>query len=112
MNNGRMSIVESRLVAELEATRALFIEATGGSHPHLDSLLDPVQRDGPATLNFLAASASGTLWDHEFSSEAGHREPVDGFQECNRRYRAHLARAWALASELGLPSARDRGPAT
>ena len=62
-----------------------------------------------ATLNYLTATASGTLRDRIFSGFNHDHEPPDGFDAFNQRYQALLHEAVELATALGLPAARDGG---
>jgi hypothetical protein len=97
--------IEVRLVHVLGQLQAMHIVATGASHPSLDKLTDPEGRRDPATLNWLVATASGTLPDRWFCAENGDREPDEGFPSFNSRWTELLTEAAALAADLRLPAA-------
>jgi hypothetical protein len=91
----------------LEAMRDIWIEASGGSHGHLDALLDPAQRRDPATTNYLASGASGTLRDRFFSPMNGDHVAEADQARINSEYRALLDSATESAKRLSLPAVRD-----
>jgi hypothetical protein len=51
------------------------------------ALLDPTARHDPSTLNYLAATASGTPQDRIFCEANHDHEPAEGFAVFNDRYR-------------------------
>jgi hypothetical protein len=65
---------ERRFVEAVETLRGMYVEARGESHPWLDGLLSSATRRSPMTLNWLVATASGTLLDAYFCSENGDRK--------------------------------------
>ena len=87
----------------------MWVEATGLEHPTINTLLDPMQRSSDRTLNYLTATASGTLRDRIFCAANHDREPEEGFDRLNDRYQALLHEAIDLATALQLPAARDGG---
>src|SRR6185312_13911186 len=97
--------VEERLVSVLEELQSIFIAALGTTHEHLEALIDPVSRKSSRTLNYLVATASGTLLDQIFSPPYQDRVGTESFDQLNGRYQRLLAEALDLASELGLPAA-------
>jgi len=97
--------IETRLVEVLGQLRAMQVLASGTSHPALDGLTTPAGRRAPATLNWLVATASGTLRDRWFCSENGDREPDEGYASFNVRWGTLLTEAAELAAELRLPAA-------
>ena len=97
--------IEVRLGHVLGQLRAMHVVATRASHPWLDKLMDPEGRRDPATLNWLVATASGTLSDRWFCAENGDREPNEGFPSFNSRWGELLTEAAGLAAELRLPAA-------
>jgi hypothetical protein len=101
---------EHRLVELLEAIQSMYIEIGGSGHPWLARLLDEDGCRDPKTLNYLAATASGTLQDRIFSAANHDREPLGGFDAFNERYRSLLSEAVVLAHDLRLPAARDYHP--
>lgn len=98
---------EHDLVQALEGMRRIWVEASGGSHSHLDALLDPGQRRDPATTNYLASGASGTLRDRYFTPLNGDRVPEADVTRINAEYRALLDAATGSASRLSLPAVTD-----
>ena len=59
---------EVRLVEAVIEMREMLRETTGQSHPVIEALLDADRRRDPATLNWLAATSSGTLQDRYFTA--------------------------------------------
>ena len=86
----------------------MYIAATGSSHPHLDDLIDPKARHHPKTLNYLVASAPGTLQDRYFAPANGDRITDAEKDEFNARYRQRLEEAATLAKKLMWPAAGYR----
>ena len=94
----------------LKGMRRIWVQATGGSHVHLDALLDPDQRRHPPTTNYLASAAAGTLRDRFFTHMNGdHLTGVDVVR-VNRECVALLDVASESATRLALPAARDLRP--
>jgi hypothetical protein len=100
---------EDGLVDVLNQLNAMWVEETGLTHPMIDSLLDPVQRRSARTLNYLTATASGTLRDRIFCELNHDPTPAEGFTRFNERYQGLLHEAVDLAVALDLPAARDGG---
>src|SRR4051794_16254222 len=96
---------EERLVEMLGALNEMWVEASGSAHPMIGCLLDPAQRRSEGTVNYLTATASGTLRDRIFSDTNHDAEPREGFANFNERYQALLHEAVDLATALGLPAA-------
>jgi hypothetical protein len=67
----------------------------------------PAARHDPRTLNYLAATASGTPQDRIFCEENHDQKPTEGFDAFNNRYRDLIDEAAVLAHQLGLPAGRD-----
>ena len=101
---------EQRLVAVLNEMQGMVREATGTDHAVITGLLDSGRRRDPATLNYLAATASGTLRDRYFCAGNHDREPPEGFGPFNRRWEQLVDEAAQLAHDLGFPSGRDYRP--
>lgn len=95
---------EGQLDEKLIELQAMFVAAGRDPHPHIEALLDPGLRHDAATLNYLDATASGTLRDQEFSAGNGDRPPPAGFADFNARYQHLLTEVRALADELRLPA--------
>lgn len=98
---------EQELVEALEGMRRIWVEASGGSHGHLDALLDPGQRRDPATTNYLVSGASGTLRDRYFTPLNGDRVAAADVTRVNAEYLTLLEAATSAAARLALPAARD-----
>jgi hypothetical protein len=98
---------EEDLERALGGMRRIWVAASGGSHGHLDALLDPAQRRDPATTNYLASGASGTLQDRYFTPLNGDRVAEADVTRINAEYRSLLDAATASASRLSLPAVRD-----
>jgi hypothetical protein len=98
---------EVRFEQALAGMRRIWVEATGGSHGHLDALLDPAQRRDPATTNYLASGASGTLRDRFFTPLNGDRVAEGDAARINAEYLSLLDAATDSASRLSLPAVRD-----
>ena len=95
----------------LKGMRRIWVQATGGSHAHLDALLDPDQRRDPATTNYLASAAAGTLRDRFFTPTNGDHLTEDEVARVNREYVALLEAASESATRLALPAVQDLRPA-
>jgi hypothetical protein len=91
----------------LEGMHRIWIQTTGRSHSHLDALLDPVLRRDPATTNYLASGASGTLRDRIFSPMNGDHVAQADQARINLEYRTLLDSATESAKRLSLPAVRD-----
>jgi len=102
---------EEEFERALEGMRRIWVRATGGSHAHLDALLDPDQRRGSATTNYLASGAAGTLRDRFFTPTNGDHLTEDDVARVNREYVALLDTASESATRLALPAVRDLRPA-
>lgn len=98
---------QERLTEVLVEMRTIWLAASGSSHAHLDALVDPAVRDDPATRNYLAAGASGTIRDRIFSPLNGDRVTAEEARSVNDRHRDLLAEATALSVRLGLPATAD-----
>lgn len=99
---------ERRFDDVLLALRDMFVRAQGFSPNMLEDLIDPTVRREPRTLNYLVASASGTLQDRYFTPANRDKITENEEDEFNARYRALLDEAVELAWRLSLPAARDR----
>jgi len=104
----QMTPGERRFDEVLLALRDMFMRAQGSSPIMLEDLIDPTVRREPRTLNYLVASASGTLQDRYFTPANGDKITGNEKDEFNARYRALLDEAVELAWRLSLPAARDR----
>jgi hypothetical protein len=98
---------DKELTQTLETMRSIWIEAAGGSHAHLDALIDPQLRHDESTRNYLASGASGTLRDRIFSPLNGDRIGDDAVTSTNNRYRELLDEATRLSVRLNLPATAD-----
>lgn len=98
---------QERLTEILDEMRAIWVSVSGSSHAHLDALLDPARRDDPATRNYLAAGASGTIRDRIFSPLNGDHVTETDARSVNDRHRDLLEQATALSVRLGLPATAD-----
>jgi hypothetical protein len=98
---------EDKFQRALEGMRRIWLEASGGSHVHLDALLDPVQRHDPATTNYLASGAPGTLRDRIFAPMNGDHVVAADVARFNAEYRALLGSATESAQRMSLSSVRD-----
>ena len=98
---------EEEFVQALEGMRRIWVRTTGSSHDHLDALLDPVQRQDPATTNYLASGASGSLRDRIFTPLNGDDLAEADATQINGEYRALLKSATDSASRLSLPAVSD-----
>jgi hypothetical protein len=99
---------EKRLLDVLAELQKMHVRATGAEHAHLAALLDPKTRHHPRTLNYLVASAPGTLQDAYFSPENGNRVARDEVVEFNAAYRDLLDEAVDLGRKLMWPAATGR----
>jgi hypothetical protein len=99
---------EQRFEEVVLAMRELFTRARGFSPRMLEDLIDPKLRRDPRTLNYLVASATGTLQDSYFTPANHDKITENEKDEFNRKYRALLDEAVELAFRLSLPAARDR----
>jgi len=115
----RESLGQTRLVITdeedferaLNGMRRIWVRATGESHAHLDALLDTDQRRDPATTNYLASGAAGTLRDRFFTPINGDHLTEAEVARVNREYVALLEAASESATRLALPAVRNLRPA-
>jgi hypothetical protein len=105
--NRVVSSDEQVLAEALEGMRQIWVEASGGSHGHLDALLDPGQRRDPVTTSYLVSGASGTLRDRYFTPLNGDRVAAADVTRVNADYLTLLDMATSAAARLSLPAARD-----
>jgi hypothetical protein len=98
---------DQRFTELLTAMRSIWIDASGGSHAHLDALLDPETRHDARTTNYLASGASGTLRDRIFSPSNGDRVSDGNSSVVNARYRQLVDEATLESVRLGLPATAD-----
>ena len=102
---------EEEFERTLEGMRRIWVQPTGASHARLDALLDRDQRREPATTNYLASGASGTLRDRFFTPMSGDLLTEAEVARVNHGYGALLEAAAGSASRLSLPAVRDLRPA-